>query len=243
MFNKLFIYAILAISLFTVKAGLALELTPENNVFLKGEVSEASISDTIKELIEKPKAVLFLDSPGGSVFAALPLLEYLENNPRTCVTNFSASMAFVIMQYCKERILTPYGIMMQHQAQIGFPQMPAENLISIAKLIESVTLKTDTVQAKRLKISNTEFKDKIRSDWWMFGREVLQNNAVDRIESVTCSKDLLNLTRTEKVQVFIFTLEVTYSKCPLVRKYDVKAEVNKEVSRALDIRYFGDFNK
>jgi len=195
-------------------------LTSHNTVVLRGVVNGESVAQTMQKIMSNPnkKIYLFISSPGGSIVDGLHLVTLLRttNKDVTCITNFSASMAFVIMQSCKHRLVTDDGVMMQHVASYGLNEGPLPNNHSMVGFIEAMVKSMDVMQAKRLGISYTDFKAKTRDDWWLYGKASVRNHTADDVVSVSCSNELVNKTTTERKSVLFWTFDVTWSNCPLI---------------------------
>jgi hypothetical protein len=102
---------------------------------------------------------------------------------------------------------------MQHQITFGVQESlyRIQNYVSYVTQIESYLTK---MQAKKIKMTEKIFTDKVSNDWWLFGENAIFNNVADDIVNVKCSKTLIdkNFTQTVNGQ------KVTYSNCPLIHK-------------------------
>lgn len=209
------------------------EMTAKNTVVLRGEVTSSSISRVIRQINEssEKELYLFITSPGGSIIAGNQLVYLLKTTEKkiTCVANIAVSMAFVILQACENRVVLPHAIVMQHVASYGL-RGEAPNNLSRVKFLHRMIRQMDEAQAKRIGMSYKEFKSKIRNDWWLFGDESVKSNVADRVGTVKCSPELTKSRIKEKVQVFIFTINVVWSGCPLV-EYPVKIGDEETVKR------------
>ena len=105
-------------------------------------------------------------------------------------------MAFHIYQNCDERIVLPNSVIMQHQMslQVGGS---LENINSYLTMINSVNNKLIISESKRLDITTDEYKNRIVSDWWIYGEDIITQNVGDRmIEAIGCDTKLLQTTKT-----------------------------------------------
>lgn len=199
-------------------------LNSRNTVVLRGVVTDNSISKVIRQINEstEPELYLFLSSPGGSIMAGNQLVYLLQTTDKkiTCVANIAASMAFVILQACERRVVLPHATVMQHVASYGL-RGEAPNNLSRVRFLHRMIDEMDRWQARRIGMSLREFKARTRSDWWLFGRESIRANVADSTGAFRCSPEMTRARVKEKVQVFIFTIDVEWSACPLV-EYPVK---------------------
>jgi ATP-dependent Clp protease protease subunit len=189
-------------------------------VVLRGEVSARSVSSTIESLLnsDKPEVTLVIDSPGGSVFAGLRLIDAIQSSDKKvkCVILNAASMAFALSQVCTTRLVAPSAIMMQHQIAGGFEG----ELPKVRALLDYVTLaetRMNKTEAERMGLTPEKWASMHIHEYWMDGAKAVQMKAADDLAQVTCSKELLAQTYKETVPVFMgITAEVTWSGCPLI---------------------------
>lgn len=197
--------------------GLLLENS--NTVVLRGEIDGKSTSETLMALsaIKGDNVNLFISSPGGSVIDGINFISAVKglNKHITCITDFAASMAFVILQACDERVVLDSSIIMQHVPSMG-AQGQYPNFKSFVGLLDRVTETIYDNQAKRLGISVEDFRKKIRDDYWLLGKDAVTAKAADRVSNVSCSQDLLDKRVGQDITVFIFKLSVVWSGCPLI---------------------------
>lgn len=208
-------------------------LTEHNHTAIIDTVDDASVSEVIKflNLSEEKEVYLYLDSPGGSVFAGLKLVEALKstNKTVTCIVQEASSMAFVITQACHKRLITSTGTMMQHVSSYGLRGQEPNNF-SFAQFIRKVSQSMDEEQARRLGMSYKEFRDLVRDDWWLYGKEAVEKKAADGITSVSCNESLSRKVKVKNVQVLFFRVKLYYSACPLVTgELEVQTSKGEEV--------------
>lgn len=221
--------------IFSLVSGTALadiHLTEENTVSLRGRVDTTSVTNVSYEILTKEASdlYLFIDSPGGSVFAGLQLVYLLKNLPEgknvTCISNFAASMAFAITQACPKRLILPQSVLMQHVASYSLRGQEPNNL-SFARFIRKVSNYMDRFQAKRMGMNLKTFKKKVRDDWWLVGQESLKHDAADGwAGTVTCSSEMVKASDDVEVQSSFWVVKMSFSKCPLIR-----GTIKKDASR------------
>lgn len=211
--------AVLGLFLATTGYSRTITLTPENSLVLRGEVKGQNMATLTHRVMAGPqdKLYLFIDSPGGSIFAGLKLVDALRATDKriVCVANTAISMAFVIFQACDERLIMDDAVLMQHVASYGL-QGQEPNNFSLANFLHRMTQSMNRMQARRMGMTEEAFYDKVRDDWWMWGDEAVKNKAADQVVNVRCSKELINSYTVETVQVFIFTIKLKFSNCPLI---------------------------
>lgn len=182
----LLLIAMLA-TLFTLKALSApkkLVLTEANSVSLVGSVDDftiQAIQARIQQMTNDEELFIYIESPGGSVFAGIDLVETLNHTDKkvTCIARRAISMAFSIFQACPTRLVTPYAILMQHRIA-GAMQGTPEELESRAKLGTDLENLLNISDAKRLQISVEEFEKLVRYEYWIVGAtNILKAKAAD----------------------------------------------------------------
>lgn len=192
-----------------------IHLTTNNTAVLKGKISDESVSYVIKYLIKHEPEYLYIDSSGGSVMAGSYLLETLRNIKVKCIIGKAYSMAFVILQACDKRYILPTSTAMQHQASL---RLDGE-LIQLKEYIGMVGVMEDymnDMQSQRIGMNRADFENKVRTEWWMYGYDIVKSGVADDVVSITCSKELVNKKIVIKEVNFIFETTKTYSSCPLI---------------------------
>lgn len=231
MFKKLLM--VIAFFISSVGFSAPIKLTKDNTIVLRGEVDSKSVGSVVLKLAEsdQKELYLFITSPGGSMVDGNQLVYALKNTDKkvTCIASVAASMAFIILQACHDRVILPHSILMQHVASYSL-EGDAPNNASRVEFIQQMIDQLDADQAKRLGLSVKEFRAKTRNDWWLFGENAIKAKAADRSESVTCSEELAKERVKEVYQVFIFRIAVEWSACPLI-EYPVSVGTDKDMDR------------
>ncbi len=225
MFRK-FLFALVAIlglcaaSPTSTKDNPPIELNTDNSVVLRGEVSQESVSAIIRVLETKPNAdlVLYIQSPGGNIFAGHQLIEAMEaySGHLTCVADVAISMAFVIFQHCPTRYVMHHSILMQHEASFSVDDT-APHVFSFVEFLRNLLKHMDEEQAARLGMTYADFKAHTSVDWWMEGPEAITNRAADSLANVSCTEDLVAATTTQTAQILFGQVTLKWSRCPLIR--------------------------
>ena len=224
----LFAFCIFVINIFSVDSKI-FTLNTNNFVSLVGPVSSNSVDDLIKSfnnknileyIQEERKIILYINSPGGSVFAGNHLVQYiktlqLQNISIDCVGQNFMSMAFVIMQSCSKRYAMFDSIGMQHQMSLGM-KGNIENFKNHFNLIERVNNMLIEMEISKIGISREAYLENILSDWWSYGFENVKNNIVDEIINVRCTPNVMIERIKKKESLFGFEFEIEMSKCPIL---------------------------
>jgi ATP-dependent protease ClpP protease subunit len=189
---------------------------------------------------------LYLQSPGGSVFAGMKAVSYIRSTPKkiVCIVDVAISMAAVILSVCDERVSTSNSIYMQHVTSYSIPQMAAPNAESFQKFLARSAYLMDIAQAARIGISYQAFKSLTRNDWWLMGEDLVTQRVADRATQVTCTRKAISSVIEETFNTPFGSLLVSWSACPLISApQSVKAasfygtfEKREELIRKLNVR-------
>lgn len=196
-------------------------LNETNHVTIHGSINDR----TVKQFLVKASGMsphsnqyVYINSPGGSVMAGNRIVRHVKSHNYTCVADHAASMAFVIFQACKHRVVMDTSVLMQHQQSLSVDGN-LENINNYLHMANAVNEDLTLMQATRLNMTVNSFKDKTTNDWWLYGKEILDANAADAIvHNIECDRALYQQEYTRKEPMGFFGLEVnvTYSACPLV---------------------------
>lgn len=217
------------ISLINGKQNIILNET--NHVVLRGEVSSESISRLIIEINNLSNTTnhiyLYISSNGGSVSDGQSLIQYMEAiSSRTnisCIADVALSMGFAILQHCKNRYIMDNSVLMQHQISLSDYSGPIENLENHMKLIKMMYEQLLITQAKRLKMHEEKLRKLISNDWWLYGKNAIDEKAADEIVSVSCDPILTSQyldikTQAKHSQLGLIPVTIVYSKCAMIRE-------------------------
>ena len=195
-------------------------MIPEDVILFRSDFSNKSVADFIQKvyLHQGDTLAIWIDSPGGSVFALEEMVQAVKSTgkPVVCVASFAASAAFMAFEsMCDVRAVQPSSKLMSHQAAYGL-RGERNRLISFQGLIEAVLLRLDTLAANTLGITVDALRTKSADEWWMTGHEAVEQKAADSVELFLCSPEMLSKSYTEIVRVMMFSFEVEWSECPLI---------------------------
>lgn len=220
--NKAFILSLLFLG-FVSTNGETIQLEDKNLVALRGPIYKETSNKFFQDLKDfKGNSLnIFISSPGGSVMEGMKMIDYIEtlkndNVEVNCIADFAASMAFVILQSCSNRYTLNSGVLMQHQMSLGVDG-PLENLNNYLAMIEDINLNLNHNQADRIGMTPDNFSQKVMNDWWISGFSAKKYNVVDDNIMVTCDNNLYDKKSKLELASFFGNVELTFSKCPLVR--------------------------
>ena len=198
----------------TKKNTKSVELDVDNVLLLRGEISQKLATEFVYSVNmrdNKTNLYVYLDTNGGSVDAGLQIMDEIEKYKLNCIAHKAMSMGFVILQTCKERLVTPYSTIMQHQISYGVGNEKAK-VESYVKYIKQIGRYLSKKQAKRIGISSKEFLRRTYNDWWLYGQQAVTESCADTIITTTCTPQLTNQTYiVEKM-----ASDYVFSKCPLI---------------------------
>lgn len=228
---KMFSAIVFLLSAALVRSQCALEeiqpfvhLTHDNTVVLRGPVTGASVDKVVTHLMESDSdnLYLYLDTPGGSVIDGERLIQTIHALERTgkqvtVVASMALSMGFDILQYSGTRLITKGAILMQHQmaSRVSGNVMSMNELMTFTNYIYNSTCEH---QAHRLGMTVEQFKIRVNDEWWMYGKQGLENNAADDEALVLCTSELIKDTVSETFYTWFGPVTLVFSKCPLVER-------------------------
>lgn len=154
-----------------------------------GEVTSDSVDPIIEILHEGPEHLtLIIDSPGGSVYAGMRLIEAMQNAQYggtrvTCVVpRLAASMAAVILEGCDERLMGRQATLLFHTASIGGAAGNAWELERLVRELHAINTRIAIFVAGRLGMPLAEYEAHVADrDFWMGYEQALEVHAVDAV--------------------------------------------------------------
>lgn len=171
-------------------------LSKSNTVALVGIVKTPLMVKLLQDLKAVPaqeQAVLYLDSPGGSLDAGLWFIDSVLalKRPVTCVAYYAASMAMAIFQSqaCTTRVVTPNSVLMQHQARFGLRAQSQHNLVSRMSLWNALLSRISLIHQTRMGIKADVYNDLVQHDLWIYGVTALAYKATDEVRVLLCDAD------------------------------------------------------
>lgn len=235
---------IISIVLFWASAAWSqIVLTPKNNVNLRGEINEKSSDSVVRKVLEldRKRGVLSypiyitIESPGGSIPDGESLIEALKGvkNLKT-ISIFAASMASAIVEALPgERLILESGSLMFHRARgsVG-GQFETGELESRLSFYQKTVRKMEQRSANRLNISLNDYKQRVINEWWTTAEEAVAQKQVDKIVTIKCSPELLDSTSIISIDMFLFSIDLEVSDCPLLKSVKPVGGQNSETIKA-----------
>ena len=224
-----------------------IELNSRNMITIRGPIKHESVSDFMNKAgkIDSKNIYIYISSPGGSVMEGMKIVDLirsLEKSGRSvsCISDFSASMAFIILQSCQRRLATFSSVLMQHQMSLGL-EGNIENVNTYLSFIRKIDEELNKLQANKIGMPEDVFKDKIENDWWIHGPDAKKNSVVDDIVLVKCHPELNGKYETLNVSTMFGPVELKYTKCPLSR-YPVGVGFDGDIGQVNISKWF-DYEK
>ena len=224
-FLSLLLLSFLGLFAFAQKTNVV-EFTSRNLITIRGPIQGSSSTGWISQMNDRDPDTdtiyLYLSSPGGSVLEGQKLIDQVRTMQHSgvnvvCVADFAASMAFVMLQACPKRMALPSSVLMQHQMSLGLDG-PLENVNNYLDFIHQINENLEKMQADRLNMTVSDFKNKVMNDWWIPGHNAKNVSAVDDLVMVKCSKEVLAKRDKITVRTFLGPVELIFSKCPIARE-------------------------
>ena len=138
----------------------------------------AQLKEFFKENDEAPEISLFIDCPGGSVFAALRIVNLIDNFKGKTIARCGilvASSASVVALACDEIRITKDTFLMIHKPWIAQTSGTAEELLSMASLLEQAGKRIEELCTEKAKDATTAAYWFATGDAWFGYEEILAN--------------------------------------------------------------------
>ena len=213
-----------------------IELNSRNMITIRGPIKHESVSDFMEKTgkIDSKEIYIYISSPGGSVMEGMKIVDLVKSLEKSgrqvnCISDFSASMAFIILQSCPRRLATFSSILMQHQMSLGL-EGNIENVNTYLNFIKDIDIELNKLQADKIGMEPAEFKDKIENDWWIHGPDAKKKSVVDDIVLVRCHPELNGKYEVLNVSTMFGPVELKYTKCPLSR-YPVNVGFDGDIAQ------------
>ena len=227
----------------TILSEELIELNSRNLITIRGPINHESVSDFMLKSgkVESKNLYIYISSPGGSVMEGMKIVDLIKSLEKSgknisCISDFSASMAFIILQSCPRRLATFSSVLMQHQMSLGIDGN-IENINTYLTFIKKIDEELTTLQSKKIGMPEDVFKERIVNDWWIHGPDAKVNSVVDEIVLVKCHNELNNKFDTLNVPTMFGAVELTYTKCPLSR-YPISVDYDGRLNEVDITKWF-----
>ena len=212
------------------------ELNSRNMITIRGPIKHESVSDFMNKVgkIDSNEIYIYISSPGGSVMEGMKIVDLVKSLEKSgrkvnCISDFSASMAFIILQSCPTRLATFSSVLMQHQMSLGL-EGNIENVNTYLDFIKDIDVELNKLQADKIGMAPETFKEKIENDWWIHGPDAKKKSVVDDIVLVKCHPELNGKYEILEVSTMFGPVKLKYTKCPLSR-YPVNVGFDGDISQ------------
>jgi len=173
-----------------IKRVKTVNLDPDRTILILGEVGNNALTaaQTIKELEDQSNdpIYLILDSPGGSVIDGNVLVSAIESSSAPVYTvchRICASMAAVIHQYGKQRMMIDRSVLMFHQASAS-SQGTIDEMKSMTDFLYNYIEKTERFIANRAGMPYEQYKLSNMQNIWIDSEDATQKKFNDQIISI-----------------------------------------------------------
>jgi len=153
------------------------------------DVSPKWIKDQLDSIdTKKIKNVdVYINSDGGSVFAGIAIYSFLKSfagNTRAIVTGVAASIASVVMQGCKERVVSIGSrVMIHNPAIVGYIMATAADLKKFAEQLDMTKDDIIDIYSTRASVSKEKVSEMMDAETWMSGKDAVELGFADSVDS------------------------------------------------------------
>lgn len=236
----------------TQKVSKIVQLEASNTVELMGPITNETIGRVMQRLLQvsrvlpaKTPIYLVINSPGGSVFDGLDLIDLADALPQRIetITLFAASIAFQTVQALGNRMILRQGTLMSHRGKGSVSGQFSGELETRYRMVKRKLDYLDTMASKRMGLSIEEYSRLVKDEYWVHGFDAVAEHAADEEILARCG-DSLTGTRIESLNTIFGEVRIEFSKCPLIKtpleiKLDKIAPQNLAfVKAALDSLYY-----
>lgn len=175
-----------------------IELTLLNLISIRGPINSYSTSKFVRDTsnLGTNQINILINSPGRSISDGNIIIEQMKSLNESsvvinCISQFAASMAFIITQACPHRMGISTSILMQHQMSLGV-KGEINRINSYLEYIDNLKKSLDLMQANRIGMDMYKFQERVKYEWWIYGNNNIKKNILDEIVIIKCSNDLVN---------------------------------------------------
>jgi len=197
-----------------------------NTVYISGDIDQSTVrraQTKFLSILERKKdklapIYLVVDSQGGSVGHSTDLVRFFNsfsNLRLITITLRAASSAALLVQALQyPRYILADSMLMFHRAYLSFDgQFETGELESRLEHAKRFVRYFENIIADRIGITLEEYKQKILYEWHLFGQDIVDNNAADKIVEIRCTP---NLIAASHIEHGLLTAKEVF-ECPLLR--------------------------
>lgn len=202
-------------------------LTEDNLVSIIGPINNGTIRQAQIKLAElnvtrgdrNYPIYIVLDTPGGSISSGIAFIEFTKGftNLKTLTLNAASMGAMIVQAVNGERLATGVATLMFHRPtlQLG-GQISEGEFESRLKYIKEIVKKVTVQIAARMNLSYDAYQALVKDELWLYGDQLLEMSAIDRVVTVRCDKDLVKTKILTKLKSIFGEIEFESSACPLI---------------------------
>ena len=258
------LYTLILIFTYTITANI-ITMDNDNMITIRGTINSMTSNKFILDTSDKnnnKELFIYINSPGGSVMEGFYMVEHIkflqeQNITISCIADFAASMAFVLLQFCNNRYAFSSSILMQHSMSLQL-KGTLPGVESYMKMLRDINIYFDMYQSERINVSYDDFIKKTTSDWWISGLTAKMDKVIDKIIIAKCHISLHSMNETITKNTMFGEIQLIYSKCPMVKhplniiflfnytmeQYNsIVKEVNSDMRQVKEIQRFSSLNE
>jgi ATP-dependent Clp protease protease subunit len=156
------------------------------------DVTPQTFKAELDKLKNKKRINVFINSGGGGVWAGMAIHNMLKRSTAETyayVDGIAASIASVILQGCKNRVVAKNSIVMIHNPS-GMAWGDAEEMRKTADMLDTIKQSIIATYTDRTKTSSEEIAQMMNDETWMTGEEAVAfgfADTVDELKEITAS--------------------------------------------------------
>jgi ATP-dependent protease ClpP protease subunit len=169
------------------RTGKSQEPPPE--VAIIGELFEEGETDIVKSLLDIPpgeEATLYIDSAGGSVYAALTissLIRLRKLRATAIVLGECSSSALLIFAACSKRFVTPRSIFLFHRVKWRSEKdVRSEEAANWASHFKWLETEVDRYQAELFGVAEKQFAEWIHEGRFVVGADLVELGVAEMLD-------------------------------------------------------------
>ena len=163
---------------------------PPPEIPIVGELYEDGELDIVKALLDVPpgsEVVLYFDSSGGSVYAALTvtgLIRHRKLKATAIVLGECSSSALLVFAACRKRLVTPLSVFLFHRVKWRSDKdVHSEEAANWASHFKWLEVEIDRYQAEMFGVDESRFTDWIREGRFVTGAELVELGIAEMIDA------------------------------------------------------------